>query len=250
MIRFLFCLVAPFCCGLLFASLPSMAQQTGDVAVGGDYLFKIRAAAQGKSPQERADDVTDRLAVILGDDTLTSRDVSIVSDKSDTLKIMVKQYLLITVTPQDGKPNQKTAREQAEIWAEAARRLLPEVNAMPNQKAIDQAPQSVSGTVSYLQRIALPNNSLLIVQLVDVSRADAPAVKVAAQRIRTTTQVPIHFKIKYTPAKIDPRHTYAIEARISIKGTLRWINAQRYNVITHGNPREVNIRLKQITAQE
>ncbi len=239
--------MALLCSGLLFGNLPALAQQSGDVAVGGDYLFKIRAAAQGKSPQQRADDVTDRLAEILGDDTLTSADVRIVSDASATVKIMVKQYLLITVTPQDGKPNQKSAREQAEIWAQAARRLLPEVNAMPNHSAIDSAPQSVSGTVSYLQRIALPTNSLLIVQLVEIARVDAPAIKIAAMRIRTTTQVPIPFRIKYTLAKIDPRHTYAIEARILIQGKLSWINAQRYTVITHGNPREVAIRLKQVT---
>lgn len=42
---------------------------------------------------------------------------------------------------------------------------------------------TVMGTVAYLPRIALPPNAIVEVSLVDISRADAPAITLSAQKI-------------------------------------------------------------------
>jgi putative lipoprotein len=53
----------------------------------------------------------------------------------------------------------------------------------------------ISGNVSYLQRIALPPDAVLIVRIQDVSRAGAPARILAEQRIELAgRQVPIAFQ--------------------------------------------------------
>ena len=105
----------------------------------------------------------------------------------------------------------------------------------------------VTGTVTYLARVALPPTAVVKVQLIDVSRADAPAVTLGEQIISTDgKQVPFFFEIPYDPAKIEPNHTYAVQARIEEDGRLRFINDQRYAVITRNAPMHVDMVLRQV----
>lgn len=95
----------------------------------------------------------------------------------------------------------------------------------------------LTGTVTYRQRIALPPNAVIEVQLADVSRADAAATILASQTITAEgKQVPFAFALKYDPAQIDSRLTYAVAARISVDGRLRWVNATRIPVLTRNAP--------------
>ena len=105
----------------------------------------------------------------------------------------------------------------------------------------------VTGTVTYLQRVALPPEALIKVQLLDVSRADAPAAVLGEQVITAGgRQVPFAFEIAYDPARIDPRMTYAVSARIEEGGRLRFISDRRHAVITRGAPGHVDMVLKAV----
>ena len=105
----------------------------------------------------------------------------------------------------------------------------------------------VTGTVTYLQRIALPPGAVVKVQLADVSRAGAPAVVLGEQFIAAGgRQPPFAFEIPYDPAKIDARFTYAVQARIENDGKLLFINDQRYAVITRGAPNHVDMLLRPV----
>jgi putative lipoprotein len=105
----------------------------------------------------------------------------------------------------------------------------------------------VTGTITYLQRIALSPAAVIKVQLVDVSRADAPAIVISELVIYANgRQVPLEFEIDYGPAQIDQRHTYAVQARIEVDGHLRFINDQHYAVITRGAPAHVDMVLKAV----
>jgi putative lipoprotein len=107
----------------------------------------------------------------------------------------------------------------------------------------------VTGTVTYMQRIALPPSATVKVQLVDVSRADAPATVLGEQIITAGgKQVPFSFEIPYDPAKIDARYTYAVQARIEDAGKLLFINDTRYSVITRGAPNHVDMVLRAVAA--
>ena len=116
----------------------------------------------------------------------------------------------------------------------------------PTEANEESSENSVTGSVTYMQRIALPSGSLLEVTLADVSLADAPARIVGKQEITTTTQVPIAFEIKFDSSQIVPAHTYAVQARITTDGKLTWINDTAYPVLTRGNPDHVEIKLKQV----
>lgn len=134
--------------------------------------------------------------------------------------------------------------------------LIPILQAQPivsltldtNLKNMTSSESSlVSGVVTYRQRIALPTGSVIEVKLLDVSKADAPAVTIAEQTIITKgEQVPIPFTLSYDSQKIDPRHTYAVQARILLNNQLRWINTTRYSVITQGNPTTVEVQVEPV----
>ena len=103
---------------------------------------------------------------------------------------------------------------------------------------------AVSGTVTYRERIALTPGASLVVELRDVSLADAAAPLIARQTIANPGQVPINFKVEYSSEDIDSRHTYAIQARIiESDGRLAFINDTAHHVITRGNPDHVDMLL-------
>ena len=99
---------------------------------------------------------------------------------------------------------------------------------------------SVTGTVTYRQRIALPPEAVLTVRIEDVSLADAPAEVVGEQVIKTEgAQVPIPFVVSYEPENIIENHRYSLRVRIEDgAGRLLFINDTDVPVITNGNPTE------------
>ncbi len=95
----------------------------------------------------------------------------------------------------------------------------------------------VTGTVTKLDRSALPPATRVSVELQDVSRADAPAV-VLGEHVVTTggEQVPIPFAIGYAPDAIEPGHRYVVRATIRIDGDLAYSSADTHSVLTGGAP--------------
>ena len=80
----------------------------------------------------------------------------------------------------------------------------------------------LSGSVTYRQRIALPPGAVVTVALSDVSVADAPSTTVAESVITPEHQVPIPFSLTIERAALVERRTYALSARITVDGVLRW----------------------------
>ena len=105
----------------------------------------------------------------------------------------------------------------------------------------------VTGTVTYRERIALPPDAVIKVQLVDVSRADAPAIVIGEQVTHAAgKQVPFAFEIPFDPARIEANYSYAVQARIEKDGKLRFISDRHYAVITRGAPTHVDIVLRSV----
>jgi uncharacterized lipoprotein YbaY len=101
--------------------------------------------------------------------------------------------------------------------------------------------KKVTGTVTYLPKIALPPDAMVEVQLLDVSKQDVPGDVINEQTILNPGQPPIPFSVEYDTARIVSNHTYAIQARISFGGQLRYINQTPFKVITNGNPTKAEV---------
>ena len=98
-------------------------------------------------------------------------------------------------------------------------------------------PGTVTGTVTYLQRMALPPTAVIEVKLQDVSKADAAAAVIAEESISAQgKQVPIPFELKFDPAEIQAQHRYRISARILVDGQLRFVSDKACPVLAEGAP--------------
>ena len=100
----------------------------------------------------------------------------------------------------------------------------------------------LSGTVTYLQRLALTPEAVVQVELRDVSKADADAPLIAKQILRPAgKQVPLAFSLDYDPADIQPGRAYAVSARITDRGQLAYVTDTKVPVLTGGAPSSAEI---------
>lgn len=92
------------------------------------------------------------------------------------------------------------------------------------------AEKTIRGNVIYRERIALPPEANLIVQLADVSQADAAAIIIGETKISDIGSVPIPFSVNFEADNIKPGHSYALQARISAGDTLWFVNDTAFSV--------------------
>ncbi len=96
-------------------------------------------------------------------------------------------------------------------------------------------PASITGTVTYRERVALPPDAEITVTLVDVSRADAAAIPLGATTFRSDgRQVPLAYAIPFDPSRVDTRLIYAVSARIHVGGKLAWVSDTHTPALTRG----------------
>ncbi len=117
-------------------------------------------------------------------------------------------------------------------------------NPPPERAGTPQEERSVTGTVAYRERMALPPDAEVRVQLSDVSRMDAPAPVIAETTFTAGgRQVPLPFELRYPLEKIESTHTYAVRATIRTEGSLLFTTDAMHPVITGGNPATVDLML-------
>jgi putative lipoprotein len=98
--------------------------------------------------------------------------------------------------------------------------LLASVSTACRSTGGGPGPTSVlSGTVTYRERIALPDHALVDVRLLDVSDANTRLIG-QVQFPSNGRQVPLPFELHFVDALILPEHAYALTASISAGGEL------------------------------
>ena len=114
-----------------------------------------------------------------------------------------------------------------------------------SQEVVVENTQVISGTVSYRERIALPENAVVTVTLEDISLADAPSTVIATQEFTTDgKQVPFAFELSYDNDKIKANHRYNMRAAIHVDGKLRFTTDTIKSVITDvENTQQADLRL-------
>ena len=124
------------------------------------------------------------------------------------------------------------------IATRARAQPLPSLAACATMEPSEQ-PVTVTGQISYRERIALPPTAQVEITLADVSLMDAPAKTIAQQRFTADgRQVPFAFSLTVDQRPLDPRHSYAVSARISdASGRLMFITDTRNSVAFDGRSR-------------
>ena len=130
------------------------------------------------------------------------------------------------------------------LWLAAACQDTGPSNATNEVTSGREPNASVTGSVTYRERIALTPDAKVVVELRDVSLLDAAAPLIARQTISEPGQVPIDYKVEYNRDDIDSNRTYSVTASIiESDGRLAFTNDTAREVITHGRPNKVDMVL-------
>ena len=106
--------------------------------------------------------------------------------------------------------------------------------------------QSIQGTATYRERIALPLRAVFEATLEDVSRADAPADVIARTRLTPAGNPPIRFEIPVDLARVRPDRRYVVRARILESDRLLFTTDTSYPVLTQGHGTTVAMMLRRV----
>jgi len=110
-----------------------------------------------------------------------------------------------------------------------------------------KASANLTGMVTCRVRTVLPPDAYVQVELVDISRQDAPGRTIAMKEIAPEgRQFPLPFSIAYGPGAIDPTHTYAVTVRIVAGQRLLFVNNSVYPVLTNGVRSNVEVVVESI----
>lgn len=108
----------------------------------------------------------------------------------------------------------------------------------------------ITGSVAYLQRIALPPDAILTIRVQDTSRAGAKALTLAEQTIELAgQQVPVAFNLIVDRDLIGKRARLTVAARIENHGKLLFISDKVYPVKLVDGKSHSELILRQVSTK-
>jgi putative lipoprotein len=106
--------------------------------------------------------------------------------------------------------------------------LLLCIIALPMNLAAEE--RKLFGQVFYKEKLALPPDAKLTVQLADISQQEATARIVGETTVTPAGRMPVPFQIPFDPKAIRSADNYALQARITVGGSLLFTTAQNHSV--------------------
>jgi uncharacterized lipoprotein YbaY len=103
---------------------------------------------------------------------------------------------------------------------------------------------SVVCTLNCVSPTELEYGTVMEMRLVDFTQPDTRPQVLAERTESNPGQLPLHYRLLYNPAAIDPQHDYGVEARLLVKGRPIWVLPSPVPVITKGRPIVVELLLQ------
>lgn len=107
---------------------------------------------------------------------------------------------------------------------------------------------SVVCTLACAEPTELNPGTVMEIRLVDFTQPDTRPQVLAERTESNPGQPPLHYRLLYNPAAIDPQHDYGVEARLLFKGRPLWVLPAPVPVITKGRPVVVELVLQPPTS--
>jgi putative lipoprotein len=102
----------------------------------------------------------------------------------------------------------------------------------------------VTGSVFYLERIALTPEAVVQVEVVEVAQEGGSESVLGERTLSSPGQVPIHFSVDVPAERIRPESRYVVRARITDAGRV-FTTPEPVPVLTQGHPsQDVRVRVR------
>ncbi len=105
---------------------------------------------------------------------------------------------------------------------------------------------TLTGTATIGERIALPTDAVFEAVLIDIARADAPAVVLGRVRLQPAGQSPFRFSIPYRDRDITPEGRYSVRATVRQGERLLFTTDTIHPVLTGEPSQPLNLTLVQV----
>lgn len=107
------------------------------------------------------------------------------------------------------------------------------------------APVTLAGEVTYRERIALPEDATLRIDLVDLALPDRPRLTVEA--LTGAGQVPLAFTFSFDDSLVLPGHAYALNAAIDAGG-IRFRNTEPFPITPLAQVEPISILAQRVVS--
>jgi putative lipoprotein len=114
--------------------------------------------------------------------------------------------------------------------------------------AMPAAAETVTGTVTWRERMMLSPGAVLEVVVEDISRADAPSIALARFALTPIGAPPLTFELDVDAAAVDPRATLTVRASVRHEGQLLFTTDTFAPVLTQGAGSRVDLVLVRVGA--
>ncbi len=112
----------------------------------------------------------------------------------------------------------------------------------PSMRPTETAETRVTGSVFYLERIALSPDAVVQVEVVE--QGGGKETILGSQTLSSPGQVPIAFSVGIAPERIRPEGSYVVRARIT-DGGRTFSSSEPVPVLTQGHPgQDVRVRVR------
>ena len=102
--------------------------------------------------------------------------------------------------------------------------------------------ETITGTVTYFQRIAMPPGAVVEVKLVEARKRKNKTI--VATKITSPGQVPVPYTLVYNPKEMRPDRKYAMQARILVDGKPWYVTQAVNQQMRNGRIAHADIILK------
>lgn len=102
--------------------------------------------------------------------------------------------------------------------------------------------ETITGTVTYFQRIAMPPGAVVEVKLVEAHKGANKTI--VEKKITSPGQVPVPFTLVYNPKEMPPGRKYAVQARILADGKPWYVNQTVNHQMRNGRIAHADIILQ------
>ena len=105
---------------------------------------------------------------------------------------------------------------------------------------------TTNGVVYYSEKITLPENCTLTIELKTISDDGSPDNIFAREQYEVTSQVPFEFSVPYKPYDRPVNGLNVLEARIEHEGRVLWSNEENFEFEKEEDPNDLKVRLIQV----
>ncbi|MBY5994129.1 YbaY family lipoprotein [Ferrimonas balearica] len=101
---------------------------------------------------------------------------------------------------------------------------------------------TLTGQVSYRERILLKPGTMMTVTLEDISKMDVAAEPVSSLSFEVQGPPPFPFALQYDPTRIQERHRYGLRVRIEEGSALKFINDSHIDPFANEGEMAIQVR--------